>query len=236
MVFQTACRIFLFYELTRTEITNQLPQSLSSLPRLIHRNSLRKAIINTLRQPLRNGLQVRRHLCHHRRRKVPRRILLQLQIQQNHGIHHQQLIKLWFRRHNRGDGLVDARGEVHRRGGHVERLREGEVGGLVGRLGAVVDGGEELGGLDGDFEEREGVAVPGRDGGVEGGCVGGDCVDGCEDGVWVWGWGGEEGGEEGEEGDEAELHFGGLLDYIRVLMELLLMVMYIRGKLVVVLI
>lgn len=171
---------------------------------LIHRNPLREAIVNPLRQALRNRLQRRRHLGHHRRAKLPRRVLLQLEVQQNHRVYYQQLVKLGLGVYDCRNRLVDVRGEGQCGRGNGERLVKGEVGGLVGRVGALVDGYEELRRLDGDFDELEGVAVEVCDGGVEAGGVAGDCAEGGEDGVW--GCLGEGGGEEGEEGEELELH------------------------------
>lgn len=171
---------------------------------LIHGNSLRKAIVNALRQALRNRLQRLRHLGHHRGAKLPRGILLQLEVEQDDGVHHQQLVELGLGVDDCRDGLVDVRGEGQRRRGDGERLVKRQVGGLVGRVGALVDVAEQLGGLDGDFDEVQGIAVEVCDGGVEAGGVAGDCAQGGEDGVWVGL--GEGGGEEGEEGDELELH------------------------------
>lgn len=189
-------------------------------PSTIRRYGLIKRIRNLLIDHRRELRIQRRQLRRNCIPKLPRQILLLLQIALNQERQRsdpqQPRIELWFLRDDIVQRGEDLRLEVDECSCDGERFRVREVGGRLCGGDCVAEVAGELDGFDFDLEGCEralDAAVVGGDGVIEDDHLAGDAVDGLDDGGGVafgdcCGWDGAGKGRGREEGEEeTHLHF-----------------------------
>jgi hypothetical protein len=175
---------------------------------LVLRNSIIKSNIDRSRDALSDSTELLWQLRNNSLAELIGSGLLLLKVDQDNRADNQELVELGLGIDDSLEGGLDALDEVSGGAGDLEGLVEGELGGGVGGLGALVDVVQEGGALDQDGDrlaEADQAAVEVGDCGVELGGVAGDLGHGGEDGGAISDDGG---GQEGD-GEDRETHVDG---------------------------